>query len=142
MYIEFANQEEICIDDLSQDQVNQILKDSFEAGFELSYTDIPDHLWSADGERIQYWDDFKLLSRDFEGKFSNDALFAGIQHDGSLDRFEEYYLGQFSSNADYAQDYIESIYSIPDFISFHVDWDAIYSQLDVTEIDGYYFRLS
>jgi len=129
----------MCVDNRTQDQINKVLQEKFDAGHTVDLTDIPDDLWSADGE-IKYWDEFVKLSKDYSGRFDNEALFACIDYYDSLEDFEKLYLGKYDSGADYARSFVEDCYNIPEFLLNYIDFKSLWNEMEEVEVNGYYFR--
>ena len=78
------------------------------------------------------------------GEYSYEAVDAFIEEFGlhSLvgDNFQNAYLGQYDSKADYAEQYVSECYSVevPSFVK--VDWEATFDNLGVVmSDDGYVF---
>lgn len=57
--------------------------------------------------------------------------------------FRDAYLGEFSSEDVFAQDWVLGDVDIPDIVRHHIDWAAVFHcelRHDFYEVDGHYFR--
>lgn len=140
MFIEFSDNDTMYIDNRTQAQINFVLSEKLSLGKTIELTDIPDWLFTDDGNFIQYWDEFVKLSKDYEGRYENEALFMCIKQFESLCDFERLYFGRFDSDAKCAQEFISRNYDIPEFINPFVDYRRLFDELNLVEVEGYYFE--
>lgn len=57
----------------------------------------------------------------------------------NIEKFEDAYRGEWSSKADYAENYVTDCYSVdfPDFIE--IDWENTFENLDCVYVNGFVF---
>ena len=57
----------------------------------------------------------------------------------NVEKFEDAYRGEWSSKADYAENYVTDCYSVdfPDFIE--IDWENTFDNLDCVYVNGFVF---
>lgn len=140
MFVEFSDMDTMCIDNRTQEQINFVLAEKLAQGKTINLTDIPDWLLTDDGNFVQHWDEFVKLSRDYEGRYENSALFMCIKQFSSLEYFEQVYFGKFDSDAKCAQEFISQRYDLPEFIHSFVDYGRLFDELNLVEVEGFYFE--
>jgi antirestriction protein len=65
-------------------------------------------------------------------------------HYATVEGFENSYYGEYESEEDYAQEFYESCYEIPDHLQYYIDWEAVARDvfMDMSFSDGYVFDLN
>jgi antirestriction protein len=82
---------------------------------------------------------------------TEDAFCAWLNYNKDLEyvknHFDEAYYGNYHDEEDFAREYVEELYTIPDFIEIHIDWESVANDLahdmDFVEAPGggiYVFR--
>ena len=72
--------------------------------------------------------------------------FVYLGHDPNPEQFEEAYVGEYASGAEYAEqlaDELGELRNVPDYITNCIDWQHVwdsYLRYDFEEVNGYFFR--
>lgn len=117
------------------DKIEELIADSY------ALDDIVDFIAETSEESFRsYYQTYVETGEEY----SYEAVDAFIEEFGlhSLvgDNFQDAYLGQYDSKADYAEQYVSECYSVevPSFVE--VDWEATFDNMDVVMSDtGYVF---
>ncbi|MDD5049121.1 MAG: antirestriction protein ArdA [Methanoregulaceae archaeon] len=64
---------------------------------------------------------------------NEDAFIAWLNYNGDIEyvksHFDEAYYGSYNDEEDFAREYVEGLYTIPDFIEIHIDWESVANDL-------------
>lgn len=120
------------------DKIEEFYHFKFE---DFNLSEIPEVFRKFIKDSPSNWDDlFTIYYEDFN--YDLEVFEAGIQAGIDLDRIEECYVGQFSNDADFAQQLAEDLYDFKDIPSWvEIDWDAtsVNIMYDYIEQDEHYF---
>ena len=141
------------VTDLSNDEFTkeiELLHDD-EDDPEFMYQDfeVPDAFESLIDEGFisnDFWslkDWYTSQSEDYQNAFN---AFVNLGHDPNPENFEEAYMGEYSSGAEYAgqlADELGELSNVPDYIKNCIDWQDVwdsYLRYDFDEDNGFIFR--
>lgn len=92
------------------------------------YDDFPRHVANSLGENPDLDEVCAIAEFLSEHGELGEALLSEHDLDEAKEMLEERYHGEYSSRADFAQDFFESCYDIkdvPEIVRYHIDWDSL-----------------
>ena len=121
-------------DDFNQTDFNQ-------EGWDGELDECPDHSVGFDSNTdLAYLFDLQEAIDEHEFDKVESAIFCDIP----ITRIDDAYVGYFEDPKDYAQEYIDGLYDIPDIIESNIDWDGVAEDLmmDFSEHNDHYWHHS
>ena len=124
--------------------VNDVIGEDFEfhiTDFDIS--ELPDFIVKYIGGDTRLWDELFSVYYDTSFYYDLEVLEAGIDCDIDLESINEAYNGEYSCDADFAEQTVNDCYGIklePSWLV--VDWEqtAVNLMYDFTESNGHYFN--
>ena len=117
-------------------KIEELLEDSYALEDIVEFIDT-----NSEADFRKYYEDYVVVGEEY----SYGAVDAFIEefglHSFTSSAFEDAYMGQYDSKADYAEQYTSDVYSVevPSFVE--VDWEATFENLDVVfSANGYVFN--
>lgn len=102
------------------------------------------HAYSLDGIPIGEYESFENVSKIANLVQEHGAAFAayvwhmGLEYsaqdwDATQEGFEDSYRGEYSSMADFAEEYISEIGEIPEYLQYYIDWEKLGNDLETND---------
>jgi Asp-tRNA(Asn)/Glu-tRNA(Gln) amidotransferase A subunit family amidase len=117
-------------------KIEELLEDSYALEDIVEFIDA-----NSEEDFRKYYEEYVVAGEEY----SYEAVDAFIEEFGlqsfTSSAFEDAYMGQYDSKADYAEQYTSDVYSVevPSFVE--VDWEATFENLDVVfSANGYVFN--
>ena len=117
-------------------KIEELLEDSYALEDIINFIDE-----NSEEDFRKYYEEYVVAGEEY----SYEAVDAFIEEFGlqsfTSSAFEDAYMGQYDSKADYAEQYTSDVYSVevPSFVE--VDWEATFENLDVVfSANGYVFN--